>query len=92
MFITSGVIWTPYDQLNNIHSFHAEAVVSIISRCGLSIDAGHENQPNKHKLALYKPSIHLNSSLKQLYINSKMEPFSYKDGCGVVTSISIMHK
>ena len=37
-----------------------------------------ENQPNKCKLALYKSPTHFNSSLKQLYISSKMEHFSYK--------------
>ena len=51
-------------------------MVSIVSRHGLSIDAHHENQPNKHKLAPYKPSIHFNSRLKQLYIS--------KGGCGMM--------
>ena len=46
------------------YSFYVAATVSIASRCGLSIDAFHENQPYKWKLALYKPSIHFNSSLK----------------------------
>ena len=43
-------------------AFYAEAIVSIISKRGLSIDACHENQPNKCKLALYKLSIHFKSS------------------------------
>ena len=54
------------------------AVVSIVSRCGLSTDAHHENQPNQHKLALYKLSIHFNCRLKRPYISSKMQCFSYK--------------
>ena len=59
-------------------------MVSIISKDGLSIDACHENQPNKCKLALYKLSIHFKSSLKWLYISSKMEHFSYKGGYDVM--------
>ena len=31
------------------------AVVSIVNRCGLSVDVHHRNQPNKSKLLLYKP-------------------------------------
>ena len=62
---------------------YVATVVGIVSKCGLSIDAHHENQPNKHKLALYKPLIHFNSSLKQLCIRSEMKRFSYKGGCGV---------
>ena len=58
-------------------------VVSIVSRHGLNIDPHHENKPNKQKLALHKPSIHFKSSLKWLYISSKIESFSYKGGCGV---------
>ena len=48
------------------------------------IDACREYQPNKHKVALYKPSIYLKSGLKQLYISSKTECFSYKGGCGMM--------
>ena len=54
----------PYDWLNKFYRFYVAAVVSIVSRCDLSIDVHHEKQPNKHKLALYKPSIYLNSNLK----------------------------
>ena len=68
----------PYDWLNKLYSFNVAAVVCIISRCGLSTEAGHENQPNKHKLALYKLSIHFNSSIKRMHISSKTENFSYK--------------
>ena len=66
------------------YSFYAAAVVSIISRNGLSIDKHCENQPNNYKLALYKPSIHFNNSIKWLYISSKMKWFSNKGGCGVM--------
>ena len=60
------------------------AVVNIVCRCGLSIDASHTNQPNKNKLMLYKPLIHIYSHLKQLYISNKMIHFSYKGTVGVV--------
>ena len=65
LLITSGVMWIPYDWLNKLYSFNVAAVVSIISRCGLSTKAHHESQPNKRKLALYKPSIHFNSRARQ---------------------------
>ena len=52
LLISSGTI-------NKFYSFY---VVSIIGRCGLCIDTCHENQPNEHKLALYKLSIHFNST------------------------------
>ena len=51
----------------------------------------HENQLNKCKLALYKSSIHFKSGLKQLYISSKMECFSYKGGRGM-TRIEVFKK
>ena len=75
----------PYDWLNMFYSFYVIAVVGVISRDGLSIDAHHENQPNKkaYKLALYKPSVHFNSSLKWLYISSRTKSFSYEGGCGL---------
>ena len=60
------------------------AVVNIVSRRDLSIEVHHGNLPNKHKLALYKPSIHFNSSLKWLlYICNKKEHLSYKGGCSI---------
>ena len=64
LLIASGMIWTLYDWLNKVSSFYVAVVVGIVSRCGLSIDACCENQPNKHKLALYKLSIHFNNTLK----------------------------
>ena len=33
----------PYDQLYKFHSFYMAAVLSIVSRCGLSIDENHRN-------------------------------------------------
>ena len=60
LLITSSMIWTPYDWLNKFYSFCVVAIVGIVSRHGLS----NESQPNKRKLALYKPSILFNSSLK----------------------------
>ena len=68
VFVPKAMAWyirmDPHDWLNMFYSLYVIAVVGIISRGGLSIDAHHENQPNKHKLALYKPSVHFNSSLK----------------------------
>ena len=59
------------------------AIVGIVSRRGLRVEAHRRNQPNKSKLALYKPLIRLYSHLKQLPISNKMKHFSYKGGCGV---------
>ena len=70
--------------LNKFSSLYVAAVVGIVIRHGLNIDPHHENKPNKQKLVLHKPSIHFKSSLKWLYINSKIESFSYKGECGVL--------
>ena len=59
------------------------AIVSIVSRRGLRIEARCRNQPNKRKLALYKPLLRLYSHLKQPYISNQTKRFSYKGGCGV---------
>ena len=59
------------------------AVIDIVSRRGLSIDVHHTNQPNKSKLVLYKPLIHIYSHLKKLCMHTMMIYFSYKCGCGV---------
>ena len=58
---SSGKICTPYDWLNKFYNFYVAIVVGVI---GLSIDTCHGNQPNKSKLALYKPSIHFKQSFK----------------------------
>ena len=72
------------------------AIVGIVSRHGLTIEARRRNQPNKEKsglgtrlpnkskLALYKPLLRLYSHLKQLYISNKMKRFSYKGGCTLI--------
>ena len=76
------MIWTPNDWLNKFYSFCVAALVGIISRCALAIEACCSNQPNKSKLALFKPLIHFYIYLKQLNIsNKKGQHFSYKDGC-----------
>ena len=47
------MVWyEPHDWLNKFYSFYMAAVVDIVSRCGLGIDAHHRNQPDKSKLAL----------------------------------------
>ena len=50
-----------YVILNQVHAWFIEValLVFIISRCGLSIDVYHRNQPNKSKLVLHKPSLSL---------------------------------
>ena len=70
----------PCDSLNKFYRLYLATVVGIISRHDLWIIAYHRKQPNKSKLALYKPLL---CSNKQLYISNKPEWFSYKDGCGV---------
>ena len=45
LLVTSGEMRTPYNWLNKLYSF---------SRCGLSTDGCHANQPKKSKPALYK--------------------------------------
>ena len=40
------------------------AMVGIISRHDLTIEAHHINQPNKTKVALYKPLLHFYNHLK----------------------------
>ena len=57
------------------------ATVGINSKRGLRIEVHHRNQPNKSKIALYKPLFHFDSQLKQLYISNRTESFRYKGGC-----------
>ena len=59
------------------------AIVGIVSRHGITIEVCCRNQPNKRKLALYKPLFHFYSHLKQLYMSNKTERFSYTGGYGV---------
>ena len=84
LLVTSGMIWMPYDWFKKSYSFYKAAIVGIVSRCGLSMDARCENQPNKHNVAVYMPSIHFNSSVKRSYISSKTEHFSYKGEHGMM--------
>ena len=83
LVITSGMIWTPYDWLNKHYSFCMAAIVGIVNRRGLGIEACRRSQPNKSKLALYKPLLRLCNHLKQPYISNKTKRFSHKGGCGV---------
>ena len=53
----------PYDWLNKSYKFYMAAVVSVISRRGLRIEAYHRNQQNKHKVALFKPLFYFKSHL-----------------------------
>ena len=56
LVITSGMMWhdmDPYDWLNKYCSFCMAAIVGIVSRCGLRIEARRRNQPIKSKLSLY---------------------------------------
>ena len=59
------------------------AIVSIISRRGLTIETRHRNQANKSKLALYKSLLCLYNHLKQPYISNRTKHFSYKGGRGM---------
>ena len=55
LLIISGMMYPDnYEWLNRFYSFYMAAVASIVSRCGLSIDASIINKKtNKSKLALY---------------------------------------
>ena len=57
------------------------AIVDVVSRCGLVIEACHRKQSNNSKRTLYKPLLHFYNHLKQLYISNKTWHFSYKGGC-----------
>ena len=86
LVIASGVMWhdmDPYDWLNKFYSFYVAAIVGIISRHGLRIEAHHRNQSSKSKLSLYKSILHFYSHLKQSYLSNKTEHSSYKGGCGM---------
>ena len=56
------------------------AIVGIVSRRGLRIEARRRNRPNKSKLVLYKPLLHLYSHLKQPPIGNKMKRSVIKVG------------
>ena len=46
-----------------------QAVVGVVSGHGLSIYVHSEDQPNKYKLTLYKPSIYFNSPLLKIAVH-----------------------
>ena len=84
VLITSDMIAmksSSYDWFNRLYGFYIVAIVGIVSKCGLTIEVCHRNQPNKSRLAPCKPWIHFTSHLKLLYITNKMECFNYKGGC-----------
>ena len=37
LLITSDMIWTPFDWLNNFFNLYMAALVGIVSRCGLAL-------------------------------------------------------
>ena len=67
-------------------------IVGIISRRGLRIEVYRRNQPNKSKLALYKPLLHLYSHLKQLYISNKTNDLVIKVCVGMYVSRRLKEK
>ena len=75
LFITiyRGMIWTPYDWLNQFYSCYMATVVIIDDGCGLRVEACHINHPNKSKLSLYKPLLSFNIPFKEVYTSNKTE-------------------
>ena len=68
------------------------AIVDIVSGRGLRIEARRRNQPNKSKLALYKPLLRLYSYLKQPYISNKTKRCIYKGRRGVRARIEAFQR
>ena len=62
------MIWNLYEWLNKFYSFYTAAIIGIISRTGISIDACHRNQTNKSKLVLK-----LLSLLKQVFLHKQQD-------------------
>ena len=59
-------------------------MVSIVSRCGLTIEACHiESNLIRGIYCSIIHSFYFNSRLKQLYISKKTDQFSYKGVCDV---------
>ena len=52
------------------------ALVGIISRCTLTIEACHRKQPNKSKLALYKPLLYFYNHLNQVTVHKYVTRWS----------------
>ena len=54
----------PYYSLDKLYIFYMAAIDSIISRCGLRIEACCKNQINKSKPLLYNPLLSRKQSFK----------------------------
>ena len=52
LLVSGGMIWTPYDWLNKFYNFCMAAIVGIVSRRGLGIEAHRINQPNNTNLVM----------------------------------------
>ena len=59
------------------------AVAGIVSRRGFIIKCIIETNLERLSWHCLNHYFQFNSPLKQLYINNKMEYFSYKGGCGI---------
>ena len=78
------MIWTPYDWLNEFYNFYMAALVGIISRYGLTIEACHRNQAG-NIIINYIFTSKLFKTVVNTYVSNKTEWFSYKSGCGIHT-------
>ena len=74
--VTSGIMWFNMDPI-----WLVKQVLQLLY--DPTIEEHCRNQASKSKLMLWKPWIHFNSHLTQLYISNKTERFSYKDGCAM---------
>ena len=86
LVITNGMMrrdMNPIWVVKQVLQLCMAAIVGIISRHGLNIEAHHRKQPNISKLSLYKPLLHFYNHLKQLYLSNKIKHFSYKGVCGI---------
>ena len=73
LLITSGMIWSPYDWLNNFYSFYVAAVVVIDDGYGLTVKAHRINQPIiRVSYRCISRYFHFNITFKQLYTSNKM--------------------
>ena len=70
-------------ETSSSHKFNMAAVVSMVSRCGLIIEAC-PIETNLIRLSYHcraKPLASYSHFQSQLYISNKIECFSYKGGC-----------
>ena len=77
--MTSGMIWTFYDLLNNSCCFLVPIYGPYQHGCGQSTEMRPHLQAKKTKVRLYKQQ----KAFYALYITSKTEHFSFKRGCVV---------